>query len=94
MERSPCRTPAGVTIGSYNLNNLSAYASVELNLDVANETLAKNVHTCLTEIIDGDCLQITEEEYYRTTSWLAHVMQKLAYNVLRLAAFFVIRKRE
>ncbi len=83
-----------ITIGSYNLNNLSAYASVELNLDVANSTLAKNTEASLIEIIEKKCQQITEEEYYRTTSWLAHVMQKIAYNILRLAAFFVIRKRE
>jgi len=83
-----------VTIGSYNLNNLSAYASVELNLDVANDSLATNVNDCLQKVIDEDCLQITEEEYYRTTSVWAHVMQKISYNLLRLAAFFVIRKRE
>ncbi len=83
-----------VTIGSYNLNNLSAYASVELNLDVANGTLATNVDNCLQEVIDKDCIQITEEEFYRSTSMVTHVMQKIAYNLLRLAAFFVIRKRE
>jgi cardiolipin synthase A/B len=83
-----------VTIGSYNLNNLSAYASVELNLDIADTTFAKNTEGCLSDVIEKECEQITEEEYCRTTSWLGHVMQKLAYNVIRLIAFFVIKKRE
>ncbi|NOT76316.1 MAG: phospholipase [Cyclobacteriaceae bacterium] len=83
-----------MTIGSYNLNNLSAYASVELNIDVKNPTMALNTENCLTEIMDNHCEEITEEKYHRTTGWLARVMQKLAYNLLRLAAFIVIKKRE
>ncbi len=83
-----------VTIGSYNLNNLSAYASVELNLDVADDRLAVSVEGCLTDIIQKDCKTITEEEYYRTTGWIAHVVQKIAYNLLRLAALIVVKKRE
>jgi len=30
-----------MTVGSYNVNNLSAYASIELNLDVDNPHLRK-----------------------------------------------------
>lgn len=40
-----------MTIGSYNVNDISAYASIELNLDVRNESFAKQVEQTLGEII-------------------------------------------
>ncbi|CAN5218231.1 cardiolipin synthase ClsB [soil metagenome] len=83
-----------VTIGSYNLNNLSAYASVELNLDIANSQLATNAENSLQELIEKDCKLISPQEYDRTTGIVKRVMQKLAYNLLRLAAFFITRKRD
>jgi hypothetical protein len=32
-----------MTIGSYNINDISAYASIELNMDVKNPFFANNV---------------------------------------------------
>src|SRR5207342_2493673 len=43
------------TVGSYNVNNVSAYASVELNVDVQNELFASAVEDALDRIIDQDC---------------------------------------
>lgn len=44
-----------VTIGSYNLNNISAYASLELNLDIRNKPFAQHVETVLENIIRTGC---------------------------------------
>lgn len=51
------------TIGSYNVNNLSAYASIELNLEVKNEKFAMHVEDTLQAIIDKDCIRITERSH-------------------------------
>jgi cardiolipin synthase len=40
-----------VTVGSYNFNNISTYASVELNLDVLSQPFAKQVDKEFEEII-------------------------------------------
>ena len=41
-----------VTIGSYNVNNVSAYASMELNLDIRNKPFALSIQKELDTIID------------------------------------------
>ena len=86
-----------MTVGSYNLNNLSAYISIELNLDVDNPHFARQVHACLDTIIHRDCRQITEETYRTGTSWIEHQLQTMAYNLLRVLLFlftFYVRQKE
>ena len=86
-----------MTVGSYNLNNLSAYASIELNLDVNNSLFAKKVERRLHQIIRTDCVQITEEVYNKRTNVLVHVLQKTSYNLLRMVLFlftFYFKQRE
>ena len=86
-----------MTVGSYNVNNLSAYASIELNLDVDNPHFAKNVEQCLDRIIRTDCRQITEETYRTGTGWVEHVLQAMAYSLLRVILFlftFYFKQRE
>lgn len=86
-----------VTVGSYNLNNLSAYASIELNLNVSSTTFAEKTDQRLREIIEKDCVQITEAEYIKTTNFVEHLMQKAAYNLLRLMLFlftFYFKQKE
>ena len=49
-----------VTVGSYNLNELSAKASVELNVEIMDERFAKEVESTLEDIIQNDCIRISE----------------------------------
>ena len=73
-----------VTIGSYNVNDLSAYASIELNLDVFNETFAKTVQQQLEEIIEKDCKQITEENYFARYNRLRRFLHYMSYLTTRM----------
>jgi cardiolipin synthase len=85
-----------MTVGSYNLNNLSAYASIELNIDVDSEPFAQQVGKRLQTIIDNDCVRITEEAIQKTTLF-SHLVQKAAYNILLLILFmftFYFKQRE
>src|SRR6202030_4242758 len=50
------------TIGSYNVNIISAYASVELNIDVNNRAFAGMLDETMQNIIRKDCVQITKED--------------------------------
>lgn len=86
-----------VTIGSYNFNNLSAYASIELNMDVRNDSFACQVQKQLNEIMAEDCRQITEEDYDKHTGMLERLRQFLAYNIFRAVLFlftFYFKQRE
>jgi len=68
-----------VTIGSYNVNNISAYASLELNLDVKSKTFGDYVHHELDKIIENDCLHVTSENYKSSTNIFRRLWQKTCY---------------
>jgi cardiolipin synthase len=68
-----------VTIGSYNVNNISAYASLELNLDVKSKTFGDYAHNELDKIIANDCLHVTSENYKSSTNIFRRLWQKTCY---------------
>lgn len=85
-----------VTIGSYNINNISARASTEINLDVRNKSFAQKTQIELENIIDQDCLLITKEYYDATTGFFKRFWQKISYHVINLVlkVFTFYFKRE
>jgi cardiolipin synthase len=76
-----------MTVGSYNVNKISAYASVELNMDVRNADFAKEVERELEDIMRDHCLRITPESYFSHTSFFKRVLQKAAYETIRVLFF-------
>jgi cardiolipin synthase len=76
-----------VTVGSYNINNVSAYASIELNLDVLDAPFAKKTETVLQKIIREDCVQITEAEYNGKVTFFMRAWQRLCYDIYRIILF-------
>ena len=73
-----------VTVGSYNVNNLSAYASVELNLDIADEAFAKSTEKELKKIIKEDCILVTPELYEHRYNFIKKSLQFLSYLTVRV----------
>ncbi len=73
-----------MTIGSYNVNDISAYASIELNLDVNNATFAKHVEQTIDEIIANDCLYITREIHSHSKNILRQFFRWVSYEIFRL----------
>jgi cardiolipin synthase len=85
-----------VTIGSYNINNISAYASIELNLDVQHAGFAAQAEQALEEIIKNDCVQITEKEFEKHNTLIKRIWQRMCYEMIRLIFFlftFYFRQR-
>jgi len=76
-----------MTNGSYNVNRISAYASVELNMDVRNPAFAASVEQELEEIISKHCVQVTEESYFHHTGLFKIFLQRVAYETIRLLFF-------
>ena len=80
------------TIGSYNVNNISAHASLELNLDIRNKRFACLVEKELDEIMKSNCQKITLENYKMSTGFWRKIWQKACYlfinNVLKLFTFY------
>ena len=76
-----------VTAGSYNVNDLSAYASIELNTDVKNDAFAATVKQQLTDIINHDCVRVNMETFNEKQQWYKRFLQFLSYEFLRLTLF-------
>jgi cardiolipin synthase len=75
------------TVGSYNVNNISAFASVELNLDVKEEAFAANVQRHIEEVIKQDCERITEEDFRTRYHFMSRVFQQASYQIVRVLFF-------
>jgi cardiolipin synthase len=76
-----------VTLGSYNVNNISAYASVELNLDVDNAEFATSVRSRLERIIHQECILVTEETYATGNNFFQRMIQIMSYEIVRLMIY-------
>ena len=76
-----------VTIGSYNVNNISAHASIELNLDVYDSIFGEQVHDTLQHIVTNDCIRITKDWVEKKIHYLERLKQWASYEIIR---FFII----
>lgn len=71
------------TIGSYNMNHLSDYGSVEMNVDILDDNFAGMFEKILLDIIAKDCRQVTFEEYTRRKTWLFQLTDWFSYQMIR-----------
>jgi cardiolipin synthase len=72
------------TIGSYNLNHLSDYGSVEMNADILNSRFVREFEYTLQGIIDRDCRQIILGEYSRRKTWVTRLADWSSYQAIRI----------
>ena len=75
-----------VTVGSYNLNELSAKASVELNVDVFHSPFSQEALKSLEQIILQDCIRISEKTDTHGGP-LNRLVQLVAFELCRLILF-------
>lgn len=80
------------TIGSYNVNNISAYASLELNMEINNNSFALLTENFLDDISSRHCKKITKENYAASTHFFRRLWQRFCYgfinNTLNLVTFY------
>lgn len=73
-----------MTIGSYNINDISAYASIELNLELQNAAFCKDVRQTMDKIIATDCVEINAEHSLKTNTIYRRLVCWLAYRCTRI----------
>jgi len=72
------------TIGSHDLNFLSTYGLVEMNVEVLNKEFALNFKKELDEIIKKDCVRISVQSIGR--KWITErIVEWFAYHVMRVS---------
>lgn len=85
-----------LTIGSYNINNISAYASIELNLDIKNPVFTSHVEDLLNEIINNDCVQVTETNFAKSSNIFRRFARWFSYQTIKFLFYvftFYFRQR-
>jgi cardiolipin synthase len=78
-----------LTIGSYNVNNISAYASIELNLDVRHAEFAAAVEQKLDALVQHECLHITKEKHVQTKNIFKQIIRWFSYEFIRLGLYML-----
>lgn len=85
-----------MTIGSYNINFLSDYGSVELNIEIADEGFAKQTKALITRLMQSGCEEITVEKYQKRKSIFGMLLDWLSYQLIRTSfkIMFLLMRRE
>ena len=77
-----------MSIGSYDLNNLSTYSNIELNLDIHNEEFAVLCKNKLESIMQKDCRLITKADYEQHITLFQRLINWFSYRFVK--TFFVL----
>ncbi len=86
-----------VTMGSYNLNQLSHWASIELNIDIKDEGFAEHTEKEIQQIIDKECDLIDLSSFNTPFFSFTQFAQWICYYFLRflvMVSTFYYRQKE
>jgi cardiolipin synthase len=72
------------TIGSYNLNHLSDYGSVEMNADIISPRFVRDFEKILLRIIEKDCRQVKISEFTQKRGWMTRLADWSSYQMIRI----------
>lgn len=72
------------TIGSFNLNELSDYGSLELNVEVADEEFALQTRECIEQLISDGCEEVVPDAYLRGKNWFIQFSRWCSYQLVRV----------
>jgi cardiolipin synthase len=82
------------TIGSYNLNYLSHYLSIELNADIRDEHFVQAFDQHLDDIILHQCKAITRDGFMKKRGLLFRMRMRIGYAVYKVLMLFMMKKRD
>jgi cardiolipin synthase len=73
------------TIGSYNLNALSDYGSLELNVEIYNEQFATDTEKVIQYYLETGCNQVKREQHASAKNWFVQLGRWFSYIAIRMA---------
>lgn len=78
------------TIGSYNLNYLSAYASIEFNVDVMDSEFSQNFQSHLHQLLQSSCVQIQKDDFVIKRNLLKQFSYWLSFKIMKASEGLLI----
>jgi cardiolipin synthase len=82
-----------ITIGSYNMNPVSHYLSIELNAEIKDKAFASAFKDHIDEIIRSSCTEITSARHYNNGFWSRMRNSMMYYFFKFIFLVFISRKR-
>ena len=79
------------TVGSFNMNYLSTFESIELNMEIIDETFSTQLAGLLESIAKNECSEVTEIDFLKkysffkkTNNWLSFIFVRYLFRALNL----------
>jgi cardiolipin synthase A/B len=72
------------TVGSYNMNHLSDYGSIEMNVNILDENFTGAFEELMINMIKKDCREVTFENYVHRKTWFNRLIDWSSYQMIRL----------
>lgn len=76
-----------LTVGSFNVNDLSARVSIELNLEVKSEQFVQRTIHDLEQLMQDKCLHVKEHVFHANNHLLSLLIRWLSFKMLRVFLF-------
>ncbi len=80
------------TIGSYNLNNLSKYKTIELNVDIQDNQFSSMFKGELEKILYEKCTRVIQSDHNKKTGPFSRIKNWIAYFYYRMFMILVSSK--
>lgn len=72
------------SIGSYNINALSDYGSLEMNVEIKDDAFASDTSRRIQELIKEGCVEINGKHFLKQNMFFINAWRWLCYQLLRL----------
>ena len=72
-------------IGSFNLNHLSSYGSIEMNVEIDFREFSESLADHFNDLIVTQCEQVTFETIKTRRSFFTNLLNWISYRIVRLA---------
>lgn len=86
-----------ISIGSCDMNTLSAYSNIELNLDIDDTAIAVGFNKELENIITNDCKAVAADIFKTNSDWRKRLIRWLSYRVIKslfVLSFWLAKKEK
>jgi cardiolipin synthase A/B len=78
-----------LTLGSYNINNLSAYASIELNVDIQNKNIVAAAEDSVENLITQSCINISLEKHKQNKNIFKQFVRWCSYHLIKVIFYML-----
>ncbi|WJJ96461.1 phospholipase D-like domain-containing protein [Algibacter luteus] len=75
-------------VGSFNLNSLSCYGSIEMNVEIQSVKFAKNLQSDFKKVMN-ECSEITLETLRKRSGMFKNLVNWVSYQIVRTSMLFL-----